>query len=209
MSASKAVVEHQLLSESIYKRKKIETGEILLRIVYVYINPKDVLISYFYFSIFLHCHEASENIETFMKQFLNGNVVGSLWFDHIRGWYEHRHHFNILFMMYEKMKKDLKNSVSKMCKFLGKELNEEDMDSVVRQATFQNMKHDSLANYEMVLEENPELIRKEGSFLCKGIVGDWKTHLTVEQSERFSKIFQVKMKDTPLKFIWNLNEDVV
>lgn len=32
-------------------------------------------------------------------------VVGSFWVDHIRGWYEHRHDFNILFMMYEEMKK--------------------------------------------------------------------------------------------------------
>lgn len=32
-------------------------------------------------------------------------VVGSLWFDHIIGWYEHRYDFNIMFMMYEEIKK--------------------------------------------------------------------------------------------------------
>ena len=32
-------------------------------------------------------------------------MLRSLWFDHIKGWYEHRSLFNIQFMMYEEMKK--------------------------------------------------------------------------------------------------------
>ncbi|KAG8510949.1 Amine sulfotransferase, partial [Galemys pyrenaicus] len=157
------------------------------KVVYVYRNPKDVLISYFYFTNFLTSSEAAENIEIFMKRFLDGKVAGSLWFDHIRGWYEHRHDFNILFIMYEEMKKDLRNSVSKICEFLGKELSEEAMEAILRQASFQNMKHNSLANYELVLDKEPHIRRKEGSFLRKGIVGDWKTHLTVEQRYNFER----------------------
>ncbi|KAI5943721.1 Sulfotransferase 1C2 [Manis javanica] len=45
----------------------------------------------------------STNMEEFMKLFLEGKVPGSLWFDHIKGWYEHKHHFNIQFIMYEDM----------------------------------------------------------------------------------------------------------
>ncbi|XP_054425838.1 amine sulfotransferase-like [Pteronotus mesoamericanus] len=176
------------------------------KIIYVYRNPKDVLISYFHFTNLMVLCEAMDNMEQFMEKFLEGKVAGSLWFDHIRGWYEHRHDFNILFMMYEEMKKDLRSSVLKISSFLEKELSEEDVEAIVKQATFQNMKSDPKANYEEIL--NNELWKRtEGHFMRKGVVGDWKRHLTVEQNERFDKVFQRKMQDVPLKFIWDINEE--
>ncbi|XP_008565965.1 PREDICTED: amine sulfotransferase-like [Galeopterus variegatus] len=177
------------------------------KIVYVYRNPKDVLISYFHFSKLVVTLEDTDTIEHFMKKFLDGKVVGSLWFDHIRGWYEHKHDFNILFMMYEDMKKNLRSSVLKISGFLEKELSEEDVDAIVRQATFQSMKYDPQANYNLILQKEVGTRNNEGCFLRKGTIGDWKHHLTVEQNERFDRIFQRKMKDFPLKFIWDINEE--
>ncbi|XP_012609294.1 amine sulfotransferase-like [Microcebus murinus] len=170
------------------------------KIIYVYRNPKDVMCSYFHFLNTYSTFKAEDTMEAFMKQFLEGKVVGSLWFDHIRGWYEHRNDFNIQFMMYEEMKKDLRSSVLKLCKFLGEDLNEESVDAVVRQATFENMKDDPLANFENILKTNVGL-KREGHFLRKGTIGDWKNHMTVEQNEKFDKSFQKQMKDFPLQFI--------
>ncbi|KAM7340630.1 hypothetical protein ACRRTK_001245 [Alexandromys fortis] len=96
------------------------------------------------------------------------SVVGSNWFDHIRGWYEHRHDFNIMFLSYEDMKKDLSGSVLKICSFLEKELSEEDVDAVVRQATFHNMKSDPRANYEDIIRKEIGTRNNEGTFLRKG-----------------------------------------
>ncbi|XP_062042642.1 amine sulfotransferase [Lepus europaeus] len=177
------------------------------KIIYVYRNPKDVLISFFHFSNLVVKLEASSTLENFMEKFLDGKVVGSLWFDHIRGWYEHKHDFNILFMMYEDMKKDLRSSILKIRSFLEKELSEEEVDAIVRQATFENMKFIPQANYNNILSNEIGKRNAEGAFLRKGAVGDWKHHMTVEQSERFDRIFQEEMKDFPLKFIWDLNEE--
>ncbi|XP_045700180.1 amine sulfotransferase-like isoform X2 [Phyllostomus hastatus] len=176
------------------------------KIIYVYRNPKDVLTSYFHFSNLVVIFEAMNNIEELLEKFLDGKVVGGLWFDHVRGWYEHRHDFNILFMMYEEMKKDLRSSVLKISSFLEKELSEEDVETIVKQATFQNMKSDPRANSDDIINNDLGRRTNEGRFLRKGTVGDWKCHLTVEQNERFDKVFQRKMRDVPLKFIWDLNE---
>ncbi|KAI5943708.1 Sulfotransferase 2B1 [Manis javanica] len=177
------------------------------KIIYVYRNPKDVMCSFFHFSNLMKTLKPSGNMEEFMELFLEGKVMGSLWFDHVRGWYEHKNHFNIQFIMYEDMIKDLRSSILKVCKFLGRELSKEDMDAVVTQATFENMKSDPRANYENALIKRPEIRRTHGHFLRKGTIGDWKNHMTVAQNERFDKIFQKEMKNLPLKFIWDINEE--
>lgn len=64
---------------------------------------------------------------------------------------------------------DLRSSVLNVCKFLGKELSEEDMDAVVRQATFENMKNDPRANYDSLLKDKYG-IQEKGHFLRKGDV---------------------------------------
>ncbi|XP_051020177.1 amine sulfotransferase-like [Acomys russatus] len=177
------------------------------KILYIYRNPKDVLTSYYHFSKLVVVVQFIDNVESFMQNFLDGKVVGSIWFDHIRGWYEHRNDFNILFMSFEEMKKDLRASVLKICSFLEKELSEEDVDAVVKQATFQRMKSDKRANYEQIMKYEIGTRNDEGKFLRKGTIGDWKTHLTVDQNERFDKIFHRNMKNIPLKFIWDINEE--
>ncbi|XP_075815346.1 amine sulfotransferase-like isoform X1 [Microtus pennsylvanicus] len=188
------------LVPKVFKNKKV-------KILYIYRNPKDVLTSYFHYSNLVIVFEASDTIETFMQAFLDGRVLGSNWFDHIRSWYEHRHDFNIMFLSYEDMKKDLRGSVLKICSFLEKELSEEDVDAVVRQATFQNMKSDPRANYEDIIKKEIGTRNNEGTFLRKGTIGDWKHHLTVDQNERFDRIFNRNMKNIPLKFIWDMNEE--
>ncbi|XP_049627329.1 amine sulfotransferase-like [Suncus etruscus] len=138
------------------------------KIVYIYRNPKDVITSYFHFSNLVKTLETQENLDSFIQIFLDGKVVGSLWFDHIKGWYEHRDNFNILFMSYEEMKKDLRSAVQKFCNFLGKKLSEGDIDTVVKQATFKNMKSDPRANYNDILKNEVGIKNNEGRFLRKG-----------------------------------------
>ncbi|NXD76678.1 ST3A1 sulfotransferase, partial [Halcyon senegalensis] len=175
-------------------------------IIYISRNPKDVMVSYYHFSKYMSTLEEIPDFNLFMERFLAGKVLGSSWVDHVEGWYSHAGDFNILFLTYEEMKKDLRSAVLKICNFLGKKLSEEEVDSVVRQATFENMRKDPRANYEHLPDEF--VAKDRGSFLRKGAVGDWKNIMTVAQSERFDKVLKEKMKTLPIKFIWDINDEV-
>ncbi|XP_014819854.1 PREDICTED: amine sulfotransferase-like isoform X2 [Calidris pugnax] len=176
------------------------------RVIYVSRNPKDVMVSYYHFSKYMNTLEEVPDFNLFMERFLAGKVLGSSWLDHVSGWYSHAEDFNILFLTYEEMKKDLRSAVLKICNFIGKKLSEEEVDSVVRQATFENMKKDPRANYENLPDD---IISKDkGSFLRKGTVGDWKNIMTVAQNERFDQVLKEKMKSLPIKYIWDINDEM-
>ncbi|XP_056419719.1 amine sulfotransferase-like isoform X1 [Hyla sarda] len=175
------------------------------QILYVCRNPKDVIVSYYHFNKMFPFLKYTMDWETFFDVFLSGRVTGGSWFDHVRGWYTHKEDFNILIVTYEEMKKDLRSAVKKICKFMGVNLEEKAIDTVVERATFKNMKRDPLANYEFM--PNEILDKTKGNFLRKGTVGDWKNIMTVAQSEKIDEIYKEKMGDLPINFLWDLNEE--
>ncbi|XP_039211485.1 amine sulfotransferase-like isoform X1 [Crotalus tigris] len=176
------------------------------KIIYVLRNPKDILVSSYHFHKVLVKLETPKDFSTFFEKFLAGKVLCSSWLDHVEGWYAHKGDFNILFLSYEEMKKDLRRSVLKICNFLGKKLTEKEMDDVVDKATFDNMKVDSRANYTFV---TPDILDfSKGNFLRKGTVGDWKNTMTVAQSERFDRVFKERMEKLPFRFCWDIQEDL-
>ncbi|XP_073532002.1 amine sulfotransferase-like [Phyllobates terribilis] len=175
------------------------------KIIYVSRNPKDVLVSLYHFYKMNPYLKCTIPWEIFINLFISGKVLSSSWFDHLRGWYQHKEDFDILFLTYEEMIKDLRSAVLKICNFVGLKLDDQAIDIVVEKATFKNMKHDPLANYTFL--SNEVLDKSKGTFLRKGIVGDWKNTMTVAQSEMFDKIYKEKMGDLPIKFMWEINEE--
>ncbi|XP_078504634.1 amine sulfotransferase-like [Lissotriton helveticus] len=175
------------------------------KVIYITRNPKDVLTSFYHFEKMMPSQTQSTNFEHFMEKFLSGEVFAGSWFEHVRGWVTQKENFNFLAISYEDMVKDLRSVVMKICQFVGRQLSDHEIDIVVQKSEFKNMKSDPNANYEFM---DVKIVDKQrGNFVRKGTIGDWKNLMTVAQSERFDKLYQEKMKDLPIKFIWDINED--
>uniref|UniRef100_A0A673KEZ1 Sulfotransferase n=1 Tax=Sinocyclocheilus rhinocerous TaxID=307959 RepID=A0A673KEZ1_9TELE len=174
------------------------------KVIYVARNPKDVLVSYFHFHKFANMLETPKDFDTFFEKFMEGNVFGNCWFEHVKSWCSHNDEMNFSYITYEEMIKDLQSVVERIASFLGRNLTPQQLNDVVEHSTFKNMKNNPQANYQQVPVNL--LNHQQGAFMRKGTVGDWKNYFTVAQNERFDKVYQQKMKDVPLSFIWDMSD---
>ncbi|NP_001279917.1 3-beta-hydroxysteroid sulfotransferase-like [Callorhinchus milii] len=172
------------------------------KVIYVARNPKDVIVSSYYFHIYSQFLKTPENFEQFLKQFVEGNVLYGPWFDHVRDWYSHKDEPNMLFVTFEEMFKDVRGVIEKVANFLGKQLDGKSVDSIISCCTFKSMKENPATNYQWV--SRTIFDHNRGTFLRKGTVGDWKNHFLVAQNEWFDSICKERMADIPVKFYWDI-----
>ncbi|XP_037676436.1 bile salt sulfotransferase-like [Choloepus didactylus] len=112
--------------------------------IYIIRNPRDIITSGYFFWGASKIFKTPESFEQFFQWFLQGNVPYGSWFDHIRGWLTMRGKENFLIVAYEDLHQDLRASTEVISQFLGKKLTPEEVDSVLKNTSFQAMKENSM-----------------------------------------------------------------
>ncbi|KAM7058823.1 sulfotransferase 2A1-like [Molossus nigricans] len=182
----------QIFPKSIFKSKT--------KMIYLIRNPRDILVSGYFFWSSTNVVKKPESLEQYFEWFLQGNVAFGSWFDHVRGWMSMKGKENFLVVSYEELQQDTRSTVQKICRFLGKTLQPEELSSLLENSSFQVMKENKMSNYTLL---RGSLLDENGSLMRKGISGDWKNYFTAAQAEVFDKTFQEKMAGLPRElFPW-------
>ncbi|XP_066494729.1 sulfotransferase 2B1-like [Tiliqua scincoides] len=171
------------------------------KVIYTVRNPKDVLVSFFHFSNSFKILKDPGNMQDFMDTFLRGDVIYGSWFDHVKGWLAMKDMPNFFLITYEELQQDLRGSVERICRFLGKELTSQQIDSVVENASFETMKNNKMSNFTQV--PNDMMDHSKGKLMRKGKSGTWKSCLTVAQNEHFDRVYQENMRGVTVTFPWD------
>ncbi|XP_071511888.1 sulfotransferase 1B1-like [Diadema antillarum] len=169
------------------------------KVIYVARNPKDVITS---LDRFIGGTEMGNFIKwkEALQEFMDGTRNYGSWFHHVKTSWNLRHEENQLFIKYEDMKQDLRQSVVTIANFLGRPLTDEVLDKVVEHSSFSGMKK----SYQKVEEQKDgQMLTKslgKQPYMSKGIIGNWKSRFTVRENEEFDKVYEEQMADTDLTF---------
>ncbi|XAR51617.1 hypothetical protein NMG60_11006294 [Bertholletia excelsa] len=168
------------------------------KIVYVTRNPKDVVVSLWHFM-----NERNKALdlpltplEEIFENFCRGVHLFGPFHDHVlRYWKESvKRPEKILFLKYEEMKRDPAGEVKKLAKFLGRNLEREEVEKVLWRCSLERLK-----NLEVNKNgDEPWVKIPKKAYFRLGVAGDWKNSLTKEMEEQLDDITRKKLQGSGL-----------
>ncbi|XP_067133688.1 sulfotransferase 1C3-like [Centruroides vittatus] len=197
--------------------------------IYVTRNPRDCCVSYYHFMKLLP-FPGELNFQEFLEVFLEGNLGYGDYFDHLLEWYKHKNDNNVHFVTYEDLKKDIKGEILKIAKFLGEEyekcvLNDAKiLENIIRYSSFDYMKESSKKNLDVFFKKDKKWLEDKnlppgamkaiqnfnqsgkdtegGTYVRKGIIGDWKNHFNEEQIRLLNEKIVERTKGSDIINLW-------
>ncbi|KAK5621883.1 hypothetical protein CRENBAI_003574 [Crenichthys baileyi] len=173
------------------------------KVIYVMRNPKDILVSSYYFHQMAAFLDNPGTFDEFVDKFLEGRVPFGKWTEHVKSWKHAELADRILFITYEEMVQDLPTSIRRISDFLCCNLSEDVIQKIAEHCSFQSMKANTMSNFSLVPKEYMD--SDKSPFLRKGIAGDWKNHLGLEQLVRFVSVINEELKGENFSLPWSLD----
>ncbi|KAJ1689678.1 hypothetical protein LUZ63_013833 [Rhynchospora breviuscula] len=177
------------------------------RIVYVWRDPKDVLVSRWYFAQkILGGADKMVTFDRFYEFFYQGqNSFGPIW-NHVLGYWEERKRRpeEILFLKYEHILQEPVKSAKQLAHFMGcpfseTEENQGVVEQIVELCSIKKLK-DFDVNKDSDLSTSKFNVHISNAYYFrKGETGDWKSHMTREMAERLDTLIEEKFKGSGLQ----------
>ncbi|XP_051815624.1 sulfotransferase 6B1 isoform X2 [Acanthochromis polyacanthus] len=158
------------------------------KMLVIFRNPKDTLVSYFHFSNNNPVLPSGQSFDSYFSQFMSGDVGWGSYFDHAVAWDKKMDDPNVMIVTYEALKQNLTEGVRQISTFFGFKLTEDQIQQVSGQSTFNAMKQSSADTHGNL----------GNIFFRKGVVGDWKNNFTPEQSREMDEVFNKRLAGTRL-----------
>jgi hypothetical protein len=137
-----------------------------------------------YYHLYRRYNSYEGTFEQFFDLFLRGKVEFGSWFGHVKGWWQHRHDPDVLFLTYEELTRDLEGCVRRTINFCGLDVPPEQLPTILERCAFDFMKqHES--RFDPALETLWEEGVQPGAFLRNGRTGEGAVRLSGNQADRF------------------------
>ncbi|KAI3682602.1 hypothetical protein L1987_82686 [Smallanthus sonchifolius] len=175
------------------------------KFVYVFRDPKDVLVSMWHFLLKLKPKEVHPlSFDQMFKMFCEGVIIGGPYWDHVLGFWSAALEFpdKILFFKYEEIKRDPEGHVKKLAEFMGVPISVQEEESgmvkkIAEFCSFENLNSLEINKTGDHKADNGVVVPNQ-TFFRRGEVGDWKCHLTEEMKDQIDRITHDKFNGSGL-----------
>ncbi|ELU12995.1 hypothetical protein CAPTEDRAFT_199727 [Capitella teleta] len=151
-----------------------------LKVVVVLREPKDTLTSYYHHYCLRMMGSFPGDFHQFFELFRNDRLMGGNIFKMASGWWTKRDLPNVHIVKYEEMKKDCAGVIRGLGKFLEIPLEEEVVTCIVEKCKIENMRKSKVMDF--IVDSQGQKVFEPEKFFRKGVVGDWRTHMTEEEA---------------------------
>ncbi len=156
-----------------------------LKIIYVFRNVEDVLLSYYHHYQSLHGFKGS--LEQFLSLYERQGVYSGYWGLHVHDWLKNKKGKRVHFVRYEALVQDFDNELIRLAHFLEVGLRPDIADKIKEQSSFDFMKlHEEKFDYQYELQKK-RARAVPGHHIRKGKIGEGQEQLSSAEHPHVQK----------------------
>lgn len=183
--------------DSSYFHRQLEDQDNCPKFLVVARNPKDSLVSFYHFHRGVATLNYTDPFDAFFEIFRSGKLLYGSSIDNVLSWWKYRNHPQVHFIKYEDMLNDPLKHIKDIGGFIGCALTEQEAEVVRNASSMTTMRNRGIEAYY----KNSEMFKENTSpYFRKGVIGDWRSMFTEEQSLYVDKLVQDKWVPAGLRF---------